>query len=1111
MKKKILCILLAVCMAAALMPEALFAAGSAPADYSRYFFNQLTDTAKIFYDGMVKMYEDDMFIQGDAALDLAQGNPQMQILAQQQMSGTADLLSEFGAARDAFYADYPDIFYVDFSALTLRITRDATNFYHVYIGPGRYKTYYTAGIDNVGQALSLLNSYREALDAAVQIVSLEPTAADKIKAAHDYLTKSVTYRDETLVSPSNIGFIRTAYGALVCHEGVCEAYTRAFKAIMDSLGIPNVVTYGMYRHSEELAEFHIWNEVFVDGKWYAVDVTMDDPINVKKAKSGDPSDGVDGYENRQHLLVGSSVMDQRHVVSNVVSESGFYFEYPEISEDSFGIEQISSAESPLKVRYGISEFEGIEESGTYYVSYMGMNLTEMIQNGYYLIMRNKVYDVEKGWDNTDWYYVIPEIYDRSAFPDIGSETMFNMGHVEYVEFGVTDIPYPKPTPDVLIDQFFYGDPTLLLADSGMIKNEHGGYRAAPMVMKAQPALTGGITIGETHHVKAYYNDILVTPDVYENYCKNENINDPNYKAMLMSAKMSDATVKLTVRDRMTGRVQPADEYYNSLIKNFKLSFEGQQTVLEFDFTPSELWNDDSVFYDFELLGLVGAYSGKPPAEFSYHAVHPCAICTYKRYGFDYNTFAKPVLVADDDLSMNGWKDSDGNVWEDTPWDDQLKQRLMLVATDASVRDSHSMDDLIEKNGNDLLSSKSYNISLTLCKKQFADLKDGMGVRVMLGFPDGYGPNDAGVTFKAYHFNKDEKGAIVGIEEIPCTITPYGLLIECRSFSPFTVAAVADDGSASKEKSVVIMSDGCGKVTATGSQNGIVTLKEGQSVTVTVTPEAGYDIDTVEASGTSKSVYSHETSAYSFTLSYSDITDRSAIVSAKFISAEVAEKEVGEKAIPSAVSPAGFSIAGSQTVIAYAGQDVTLEISAPIKAYTYNWYKAGPNGSDKFVGSGEKIVISGKDLDGNSLNNTGNYYCVAVATAGASTAQTKSSNMISVISGTVNPDETPQGGLVPQEVLPHGGFGANPNIGAFPSGGAGTFAQTHQHRYAKWGVSPTMHWLTCADCGTTTDFSEHTFVGGVCIFCGYSEADEFFAGDEVTVETPTEGKRCEEDR
>ena len=32
------------------------------------------------------------------------------------------ILSVFGAARDAFYADYPDIFYVDFSSLSISVT-----------------------------------------------------------------------------------------------------------------------------------------------------------------------------------------------------------------------------------------------------------------------------------------------------------------------------------------------------------------------------------------------------------------------------------------------------------------------------------------------------------------------------------------------------------------------------------------------------------------------------------------------------------------------------------------------------------------------------------------------------------------------------------------------------------------------------------------------------------------------------------------------------------------------------------------------------------------------------------------------------------------------------
>lgn len=72
----------------------------------------------------------------------------------------------------------------------------------------------------------------------------------------------------------------TVYGALVEAKGVCEAYSRAYKYILDDLGIENILVTGTAVNSTGVSEEHMWNYVKVNGKWYAVDVTWDDPIVV---------------------------------------------------------------------------------------------------------------------------------------------------------------------------------------------------------------------------------------------------------------------------------------------------------------------------------------------------------------------------------------------------------------------------------------------------------------------------------------------------------------------------------------------------------------------------------------------------------------------------------------------------------------------------------------------------------------------------------------------------------------------------------------------------------------------------------------------------------------
>ena len=65
--------------------------------------------------------------------------------------------------------------------------------------------------------------------------------------------------------------VYTSYGAFVNHNAVCQGYALAFKVLMDRAGIPCC-----YVSSDAIN--HAWNMVRLDGNWYHVDVTWDDPI-----------------------------------------------------------------------------------------------------------------------------------------------------------------------------------------------------------------------------------------------------------------------------------------------------------------------------------------------------------------------------------------------------------------------------------------------------------------------------------------------------------------------------------------------------------------------------------------------------------------------------------------------------------------------------------------------------------------------------------------------------------------------------------------------------------------------------------------------------------------
>ncbi len=106
----------------------------------------------------------------------------------------------------------------------------------------------------------------DAVAAARQNITTDMTEAEKVLAFHDYLAQTIDY-DQSLGKPDTHG----AYGALINKTCVCEGYAKALNLLLSQEGIPSfMVTSDAMNHA--------WNMVELNGSWYHVDVTFDDPI-----------------------------------------------------------------------------------------------------------------------------------------------------------------------------------------------------------------------------------------------------------------------------------------------------------------------------------------------------------------------------------------------------------------------------------------------------------------------------------------------------------------------------------------------------------------------------------------------------------------------------------------------------------------------------------------------------------------------------------------------------------------------------------------------------------------------------------------------------------------
>lgn len=110
------------------------------------------------------------------------------------------------------------------------------------------------------------------------------TDLQKVLYVHDYIVANYCY--DTRVYSSNPAVASQANRMLdkmiADKKGVCQGYSYLFMAAMNRLGI-ECITVPTDVPEDILAEGeisdHMWNKVKLDGEWYNVDVTYDDPLS----------------------------------------------------------------------------------------------------------------------------------------------------------------------------------------------------------------------------------------------------------------------------------------------------------------------------------------------------------------------------------------------------------------------------------------------------------------------------------------------------------------------------------------------------------------------------------------------------------------------------------------------------------------------------------------------------------------------------------------------------------------------------------------------------------------------------------------------------------------
>lgn len=99
------------------------------------------------------------------------------------------------------------------------------------------------------------------------------TDYEKVRYINNYIVDHCQYVAAAVKNPNQYPKAFTTYGCLIEGQAVCEGYANSVQLLCEMMQIPCIKVTG-----QAYGGNHIWNAVYLDGKWWILDVTFNDPV-----------------------------------------------------------------------------------------------------------------------------------------------------------------------------------------------------------------------------------------------------------------------------------------------------------------------------------------------------------------------------------------------------------------------------------------------------------------------------------------------------------------------------------------------------------------------------------------------------------------------------------------------------------------------------------------------------------------------------------------------------------------------------------------------------------------------------------------------------------------
>ena len=204
-------------------------------------------------------------------------------VANMEKPGTVTSYEELVAATFYYTERFTPYFEIEYKGSTASLEQMLNNLYDDLKEQNEYVYYhlmkrnieytYTSRKATIKFQHEYLTNYEQEryvngkVQAIVNSIPAGMSDYEKVKYVNDWIVQNTAYGENTVASP------HSAYAVAMEGVGVCQGYALLALKLLQELQIPTVYVVGDVESGP-----HAWNLVQLDGQWYHLDITWNDPL-----------------------------------------------------------------------------------------------------------------------------------------------------------------------------------------------------------------------------------------------------------------------------------------------------------------------------------------------------------------------------------------------------------------------------------------------------------------------------------------------------------------------------------------------------------------------------------------------------------------------------------------------------------------------------------------------------------------------------------------------------------------------------------------------------------------------------------------------------------------